>query len=242
MVKHALARLMALVCAMAGISVAYAADLPSRAPAPAPVFVGLPVAMNFTGFYAGVDAGFGLGHEKQAYAISGFGGGFSVNPKEKGLDVGIHAGYGVEVMPLIIAGIEGSVQTSTGKASASGPYGTVSSVDRRDLVTLAGRIGTTYFDPRVLVYGKAGYAGGSIRSSADLPGLLNLSNGTLWHHGFVVGAGAEYAITSHWVAGLEYDYVRLSTKTITSAVLTVPLATQIQPSTHQVLLRASYRF
>jgi outer membrane immunogenic protein len=66
-------------CALAACGAAFAADLPARTPAepPAPMPVYSPVsAYNWTGFYAGVNAGYGWGRfERGAAALFDRGGG-----------------------------------------------------------------------------------------------------------------------------------------------------------------------
>ncbi|GLS18255.1 hypothetical protein GCM10007874_12710 [Labrys miyagiensis] len=60
-----------------------------------------------------------------------------------------------------------------------------------------------------------------------------------------MGAGAEYAFTDHWIAGLEYRYTRFSSEDYTYPVANRSLGIvgfSQQPSVNQVLARISYKF
>jgi outer membrane immunogenic protein len=82
--------------------------------------------------------------------------------------------------------------------------------------TIAARAGFTM--DRTWIYGKAGWAWGSIKGSqfdnCCSPSFTSnssaVSSGTL--DGFLVGVGIEHALTRNWTIKLEYDYVGFGTK------------------------------
>jgi len=66
-----------------------------------------------------------------------------------------------------------------------------------------------------------------------------------WHNGWTVGAGIEYGITKNWIAGLEYDYVSLSSKNYDLDGTDVPAASYLWSVTNNYSLvtgRVSYKF
>ncbi|GJD58172.1 outer membrane protein [Methylobacterium dankookense] len=187
---------------------AQAADLPRRAvPPPLP---SLPV-FTWTGFYAGVNAGYGFrgggsGFTDPTYgAVTGGG-------SRGGFAGGGQIGYNYQLTPGSgwVVGVETDIQgTAFAKAEAAylgtTPYYSVRpSLDY--FGTVRGRIG--YAFDRVLVYGTGGFAyGGGSRSgyAASYPNTLPDSFRT----GYAVGGGVEYAFTEKLSAKVEALYVSL---------------------------------
>ena len=97
------------------------------------------------------------------------------------------------------------------KAPSSIPGNTLSTsvvLDRLDH-----RTGRLAFD-RLLVYGKGGVGFDYDRDTVTVPNGTT-AIGSLYRVGWTVGGGAEYAVTDHWTARLEYDYFRFPAKALT---------------------------
>jgi outer membrane immunogenic protein len=104
------------------------------------------------------------------------------------------------------------INTSTGVTRET--FG--STVANNNDFTIAARAGFTM--DRTWIYGKAGWAWGSIKGSqfdtCCSPGTpttsSSVSSGTL--DGFLIGVGIEHALTRNWTVKLEYDYIGFGTK------------------------------
>lgn len=204
------------------IAAAAAADLPVKAPPPAPV-----ITHNWSGFYLG-------GHAGYRWAKADFSGpGYDFNPgvgtvsfpprsegyRLNGGIIGAHAGYNFMVTPAILAGIEGdwtwgsSTESFAGQFILSGNDGLFFASEAKLTwqATIRGRIGVV--NGPWLFYGTGGvafahvnwtdnsafiFAGNTISaSSSDVGKTLT---------GFAVGAGIEYMWTQNWIARVEYLY------------------------------------
>jgi outer membrane immunogenic protein len=171
---------------------AMAADLPRRATAAAPYVAPVPV-FTWTGFYAGVNAGYGWGSQKGA-ADADYG-------SLSGAQVGGTAGYNYQ-MGQIVLGMEGDMDWSNAK-NTKGAY-----ISKQTSIgTVRGRVG--YSVDRVLLFTTGGYAGGAVERTASAASASD------WHNGYALGAGMEYAITNNVSAKAEYLYTDLASKTDT---------------------------
>src|SRR5690348_6095765 len=221
-----------LFSALSG-SVALAADLPPRVAAPprAPA-VYLPPAPIFTwsGFYLGINGGWGFG--KSDWTVSPFGfdtGNFNVS----GGLVGATAGANWQ-SDWFVFGIEGDFDGSwiDGKSSAcTATTGVQCETKNKWLATIRGRIG--YAADRVLFYATGGGAFGDV--------VVNTTAN--WQSadktGWTAGAGIEAAFADHWTARVEYLFVDLQNATFTP-VSPVSVATKFNAN----LIRAGvdYKF
>jgi outer membrane immunogenic protein len=172
-----------------------AADLPMR-PAPAPIAVA--PLFTWTGFYVGVNAGYGWSSNSNNNTVinpatgvflSGGGG------NNGGFVGGGQIGYNYQIGSFVI-GAETDIQyadvnhdrTFGGSSSHNGYFGTV-------------RARAGYAFDRTLIYATGGFAYGGI--SSDNFGNAD-SNG-----GWTLGGGAEYAFTNNLTAKVEGLYVKL---------------------------------
>jgi outer membrane immunogenic protein len=207
--------------AMALGGYASAADLPPapppppRAPAayippPAPVF-------TWTGFYIGGNLGFGWNQGGVNDSLPPVGLGLAYgNPSASGVFFGggqIGANY--QISSFVIgaeANFDWAVNNNNSFPGVATGLGTirVSSNDRW-MTTLAARFGWAV--DHLLIYGKAGGgwigAGNFAVTNVGTGASIALSNSNT-NTGWLVGLGGEYAITDHWTAKLEYDYMGLS--------------------------------
>jgi len=195
-------------------SAAIAADLPRKAPAPSPYVASVPV-FTWTGFYAGVNAGYGWGSQKGS-ASANYG-------SLDGAQVGGAVGYNYQ-MGQIVLGMEGDMDWSNAK-NTNGAY-----VSKQTSIgTVRGRIG--YAVDRVLLFTTGGYAGANIERT------IGTASASDWHNGYALGGGMEYAITNNVSAKAEYLYTDLSGKTNT---LALPSRAGVTENT--VRMGVNYRF
>ncbi|APF39093.1 porin family protein [Chelatococcus daeguensis] len=179
---------------------AFAADLPSRnvAPvAPAPV---VPI-FTWTGFYVGVNAGYGWGEFSKAAGFDdpdGFVGGGQI-------------GYNYQIGQFVV-GLETDIQYADlkGKTAATtfanGNIGTGRG-EVEYFGTVRARVGAAF--DRALIYVTGGLAYGETKfSGIDATAGLAFSKSET-NVGWTLGAGLEYAFTNNITAKAEYLYVDL---------------------------------
>jgi outer membrane immunogenic protein len=168
---------------------------------PRPVYKGIrPVVAyyNWTGFYVGLNAGYGFGTSKWSDTVS------AASVKPKGGLFGGTLGYNYQV-GSVVWGLEGDIDWSGVKGStACAPLSTCE-VTNRWLSTFRGRLG--YAFDRWLPYLTVGGAYGSVKATETSGGLVaSVSKNQL---GWTGGVGVEYAFLGNWTAKLEYLYVDL---------------------------------
>ena len=174
-----------LAALLAGVATSVlAADLPSRKapPAPAPAYV--PPIFAWTGFYVGVNGGWGL---------STAGGDFG---DPSGGLFGGTVGYNYQIGQFV-AGLESDLDwADLGKSGANlaGAYSTT--IDT--LFTARARAGVAL--DRALLFVTAGYAGAETKVSQPA------YSSTDWRNGGAFGVGLEYAFTKNVSAKAEYLY------------------------------------
>ena len=177
-----------------------AADLPRSMPAKAPAFV--PSYYNWTGFYLGINGGYGWGDSNWD--------GLATTTNVKGGLVGATAGYNWQVNQLVF-GLEGDIDWTNihgSFASAACPAGC--ETKNNWLGTVRGRIG--YAFDRVMPYITGGLAAGDIQ--ARPAGFAGVNDTNV---GWTAGGGVEAAIAGNWTAKLEYLYVDLGDVSCTVA-------------------------
>lgn len=187
---------------------ARAADLPRQAPPPPPP--ALPV-FTWTGFYAGVNAGYGFSTGSGGFTDPTFGTATG-GGRSGGFAGGGQAGYTYQFTPGsgFVVGVETDIQGAAfGKADAAYLGGTPYYSLRPSLDyfgTVRGRVG--YAFDRVLIYGTGGFAyGGGSRPSAASAYPYSLPGTT--RTGYAVGGGVEYAFTQKLSAKVEALYLHL---------------------------------
>jgi outer membrane immunogenic protein len=210
-----------LLALMVAATPTIAADMPVKAPvtkaaAVAPVF-------NWTGWYAGLHAGYGWGH----VVISDL----EENNKHNGWLAGGQAGYNVQYGNWVWGAEVDGAWTNIENDAGPGP-GPDGYVRLRDLFTARLRggpaIGNTFY------YLTGGFASGKVKFNDFDAGEGALSKR---HNGYTVGIGAEHAFAPNWSAKLEYLYVDLGEKTYD---LGTP--DPIDFKTHIVRIGVNYRF
>jgi outer membrane immunogenic protein len=190
-------KLLLASAALALAGPAVAADLP-RAPEPlAPSAAIAPGAFSWTGFYVGLNAGYGFSGSFSNDANLGLGSG-------DGFTGGLQAGYNYQFNqfdPLVV-GIEGEVDYANIFASAGDARG-----DLNWRASITPRIG--YAFDRLMPYVKGGAAFGDVKIDTGFGSDTNV----LW--GWTAGLGVEYAFTDNLSVRAEYNYTDLGRDTFT---------------------------
>jgi outer membrane immunogenic protein len=178
-------------------SPSFAADLPRKAPSfKAPVYV---APLSWTGFYVGINGGYGWGKSDYDFGAIGNIGDFTV----KGGLVGGTLGYNLQTGSYVW-GLEGDLDASWIKGTDSVNCIAPGCTTRdRWLATGRGRIG--YAFDRTLIFATGGAAIGSLKFS---PGP-NPEETKTTKVGWTAGGGVEYALLGPWSVKAEYLYVDL---------------------------------
>jgi outer membrane immunogenic protein len=186
-------------------SSANAADIPYPVKArPAPV----PVYYNWTGVYVGGHFGYGWGRFSGLDPSTGA----TDSVTAKGIFGGGQIGTNYQVGSWVF-GLEGTFSLGDIKYRQEFGGGDFAQIKVDQMATIAGRIG--YAFDRTLFYGKFG--GAWTREKWDFAVLGGTANATVNRTGWVAGGGVEYAFAKDWSLFLEYDYRKMSNKTVTLA-------------------------
>ncbi|WP_418294817.1 outer membrane protein [Microvirga ossetica] len=172
---------------------AHAADLPSRF-APPPVAAAVPV-FTWTGFYVGVNAGYGWNTNDDDVVINGTA--FEVDD-EGGFVGGAQIGYNYQIGSFVV-GLETDIQYADIGGDTTLPGLDSHDDDDNWFGTVRGRAG--YAFDRALIYATGGLAYGKISNG--------FSNSDDTNVGWTLGAGVEYAFTNNLTAKVEGLYVNL---------------------------------
>ena len=189
---------------MAGVaSSALAADLPTtKGPPPAPYLP--PPAFSWTGFYIGVNGGWGFS-DTQHDSFGDINGGV----------VGGTVGYNYQINQFVI-GFEADADWADIRGrnfafTIEDPHGFGNNKLTSDFMTTErARLG--YAWDRTLFYVTGGYAGIDTKGSFS-DSLGEFGSEHVWHNGGIVGAGIEYAFTNNITFKGEYLFAPLQSRT-----------------------------
>lgn len=170
---------------------AHAADLP-RGPYKAPAYIPAPAYANWSGFYVGLNGGYGFGKSNWDFP--------AVSPSPKGFVGGVTLGYNFQT-GLWVWGVEGDIDYSAMKGDAACGAGTCETKNSW-LATARARLGYAGWN-NMLPYITGGAAFGDIKASSPF------GDASKTKVGWTAGAGLEYAMWSAWSVKLEYLYVDL---------------------------------
>lgn len=258
--------LRALLLSTAAVVVAgsaLAADLPRKS---APVaYMPAPPVFTWTGFYVGVNAGYGWNSRDVTTAgvlagnVANVNAGrrpSSISLDSKGFVGGGQVGYNYQIGQFV-AGVEADLQYSDvkGRSSYISAVGDLSTFryDLDYLGTVRARLGVAF--DRVLVYGTGGLAYGKAQYNADF--YSNAAGQPLQFQGgqshtrvgYAVGAGIEYAIpmggTSAVTLRGEYLYADLGKRSINVAATPIGVGaytSEFQNRTHLLRAGVNYKF
>ena len=212
----------------AGISIAMlaapagAADLSVTPVYKAPRVAPAPPA-TWNGFYAGINAGYGVSRFTNTHDFSGFPGA-PLSPNGNGGVAGAQAGFNYQAGMLLL-GLESDISYSDikGRDAAVGAF--TFTIDQRIkwFGTVRGRVGVLPIDS-VLFYATGGVAYGG--TSADASDIVTLPNTcfnsscgsgstTGTSAGWAAGAGIEARLGSNWSAKAEYLHLDLGGRSVT---------------------------
>jgi outer membrane immunogenic protein len=207
-------------------SPSFAADLP-RPVYKAPIYV---APFSWTGFYVGINGGYGWGKSSwtnAAVSTSDF--------TVKGPLIGGTVGYNLQTGSWVW-GLEADLDASfiKGSTTATALCGAAGCETRnRWLGTGRGRIG--YAWDRFLPYITGGAAFGDIKMTNGAGVSENKSK-----LGYALGAGVEYAFLGAWSAKVEYLYVDLGKANC--GVATCGISTDVKFNSHLAKIGVNYRF
>lgn len=159
------------------------------------------VAVNWAGFYAGVNGGYGWSANTDFLdPTGGFGGG--------------QIGYNWQGMwhPHLVLGVEADFEGADISDSMSAARTSAKS-ELDWFGTVRGRVG--YAMDRALVYATGGFAYGSVKNSGCLGGLCGSASET--QTGWVAGGGVEYKFAPAWSGKVEYQYIDLDASSLSGA-------------------------
>ncbi len=228
----------ALLAGTAFATPALTADLPRKAPAfvPPPVF-------SWTGFYVGVNAGYGFGNDSDVRttgigvanvnAVADLARPPRVRLDRDGFVGGGQIGYNWQLAPSWVLGIEADIQYSDIRdtvnaqttLAVAGPNGTAAGT-RNNLFTtqmeyfgtVRGRLGYSF--DRSLIYATGGLAYGDVTNAATFTGVAPgfatqfVGRRNRTDTGYTVGGGIEHAFAPGWSLKAEYLYYDLGDNTV----------------------------
>jgi outer membrane immunogenic protein len=247
-----------------GVPAALAADMPVKAP--------LAVLPSWTGFYAGLNAGYGSGRSDTSVTTNAaeavFVGPlpFAPNPvpgtlRPSGLIGGGQIGYNHQFGNMV-AGLETDLSfaglrktdAATGPFTIGGSLTTTIESKLNWFGTLRARFGVLPAN-NLLVYGTGGLAYGGVKTTTTASNIgptnctTNLYCGSGSTSGvsvgWTVGSGLEYAVARQWTVKAEYLYLDLGSRSVTFSDLDVPGGTLTASTSFKAqLIRAgvNYRF
>jgi outer membrane immunogenic protein len=225
----------AALVALAIATPAAAADMAARMPMKAPPMVA-PV-WNWTGFYVGINGGYGWGKSQWDLRTAPFGneGSHSTDGGTVGGQIGYNWQFGGWVFGLEAQGNWSDFSGSNASLRVAG----VTNHTKADAFGLfTGKIG--YAWDNVLLYAKGGAAVQSLeyRYANTASGLtIGSADETRW--GASVGVGLEYAFAPNWSAGLEYNHLFMGNKNVT---FNTGVVDRIKLDTDVFTGRINYRF
>jgi outer membrane immunogenic protein len=223
---------------------ALAADLPAQTYTKAPVVVPPPV-YNWSGFYIGINGGWGQNRDCRTDAVTGVA--FGCHEGDGGV-AGGQIGYrwqtgGGWVFGLEAQGDWANLQGSN--VSLINPLVSIrSNMDAFGLFT--GQIGYAWNNALFYVKGGGAVTDTRFDSFVNATGALDTTAGYQTNWGATVGAGFEYGFAPNWSVGVEYDHIFRTSNdgyTFTTAA-GVPLADPHYAGgdTDLVTARINYRF
>jgi outer membrane immunogenic protein len=193
-------------------------------------------AHNWTGFYAGVNAGAGLSHDHATIPISVG----AVDVSGADFTGGAEVGYNWQFSQRGLVGLEGDfgwLRINHSVGDFSGAFG----VKTNWYGTLRGRVG--YSTGQALLYGTGGAAFVNVRNNFDrlvTPGFLASKSQTT--AGWTIGGGIEAVVAQNWTAKTEYLYIDAGSQDVTNANFAGGTTAHFENRFHVFRFGLNYRF
>lgn len=140
--------------------------------------------------------------------------------------IGAFAGYDHKVLDRVVLGAEAGFSIALDDSSAGRSAGNQITLDERYSFDLTARAGYLVTDD-VLIYARGGYANSRVRTEIEQAGGIASRSDN--RDGWLVGGGAEYAISPNIRARVEYRYSDFGSDGRNS-------------ERHQTLVGVSYKF
>lgn len=156
-------------------------------------------AFSWTGFYVGVNAGYGFGSLDADLLFNGVSVA-SASAAPAGFVAGAQVGYNYQFGNNVVLGVEADWDKLWQSADVAG-----ATIEYASMGTVRARVG--YAFDRWLPYATAGLAYGT--GKIEAPGLSQSASRTGW----VGGLGVEYAFDRNWSAKVEYLFANLGKET-----------------------------
>jgi outer membrane immunogenic protein len=193
----------AIAALIAGSGSAFAADLPSRTVVPvAPVVVPI---FTWTGFYAGLNAGYGWSTTDSDYYDPDTGV-LHKQGSDGGFVGGGQLGYNYQ-FGQFVGGVEVDIQYADLSSSDGQEYGSPHQKSMDWFGTARARLGFAL--DRALIYATGGFAFGGGGDDNNYVSGYYYDDGKDTATGWTVGGGVEYAVTDSLSAKVEGLYVNL---------------------------------
>lgn len=210
---------------------ASAADLPPRVAARAPLTTA--TVYDWSGFYLGVHAGFGLGRDRAQHVVPTVSFDSLYLAPQGGLaggQIGYNRQIGSVFGPLVLgveADMAGAALRDDGTNVANSIPRTartqyMQEIDR--LGTVRGRLGVA--NGPMLGYMTGGYAFGQVATTVT-EGTTVFQSGSRMRHGWTIGGGIEAALAGNWTGRIEYLHLNLG-NTVDRLFATQTLGTEVR--------------
>jgi outer membrane immunogenic protein len=233
--------LIAATLSLAATGQVLAADLPPAAAPPprAPAAYLPPPVFSWTGFYLGINGGYGFGQSSWTNPLFAPTGNFNTS----GFLIGGTLGANYQIGSFVI-GLEGDGDwnNANGTSFLGGAVGCVPGCNTQSdwLATVRGRAGFAW--DRVLFYGTGGAAFGNVQAAF---GGFPFASST--QTGWTAGAGVEWAFLPNWTAKVEYLFVDLGSFSCPAASCgspagVPPAATSVSFNENIVRAGINYKF
>ncbi|MGL5164610.1 MAG: outer membrane protein [Afipia sp.] len=205
-----------------------------------PSIVGAMPARNWTGFYAGVNAGAGLA-QSRADTNKGLTG--AVDVAGTAFNGGVQAGYNWQFTPNWVIGVEGDIVWFNADRSVLEANREVAFGIKTDWYgTLRGRLG--YSTGPALLYVTGGAAFVDVKNAFDnvdaTPAIRASASKTVT--GWAAGGGIEAALSPNWTAKTEYLYVDAGSQDVFNPDLGGGLTTRFDNRFHVFRYGVNYKF
>ena len=215
---------------------ALAADLPMSEPPMMDEEMAPAAAFSWTGFEVGLQGGYAWGNSNATFSN----GAPALSYDPEGIVGGGFWGANYQWNVLVL-GVEGDFETTDINGSARSAAGLTSqgriNVNRQ--ASVRGRVGAAF--DRILAYatGGAAYANVDV-TGGPLGGPFGNYNDSDW--GWTVGAGVDYAVTNHFIAGIEYRYTDFGSFSGTLAPPFPGVSEPVDLQTHAIRGRVGVKF